>query len=115
MRVAHAPVRCTDRSAPSLRAAKNAARSMSAIATTLCITSSSLRPAAATIATVEGSPISSCRRWRGTAHPEGFIPPVLRTSASDLPRKNKEMLVDMRQLQALDARAATVQGVARNR
>ena len=63
----------------------------------------------------EGSPLCSRRRRRGTTHPESFIPPDLRSSASDLPRKNKEMLVGMRQLQALDARAATVQGVTRNR
>jgi hypothetical protein len=35
MRVAHAPVPYSDRSALGLRAAKNAARSTSAIATTL--------------------------------------------------------------------------------
>ena len=103
---------CTDTSAHWLRAAKNAARSMSAIAATLCITSSSLTPVAARIATKEGSPSRSRRRRRGTAHPESFIPPVLRFSASGLPRKSKEMLVGMRQLQALDVRTPTVQGVA---
>jgi hypothetical protein len=112
VRVARAPVPCTDTSARGLRAAKNAAPSLSAIAARLCITSSSLTPAAATIATVEGSPITSCRRRRGTAHPESFIPPVLRPSASGLPRKHKEMLVRMRQLEALDARTPTVQRVA---
>jgi hypothetical protein len=113
--VAHAPVLCTDISAHRQRAAKNAARSVSAIAARWCVTSSSPTRAAARIATTGGSPIRSCRRRRGTAHPETFIPPVLRSSASDLPRKNKEMLVDIRQLQALDARTATVQAVARHR
>ena len=111
-RVAHAPVPCTDTSAHWQRAAKNAARSVSTITARLCITSSSLTPAAATIAAEEDSPISSCWRRRGTTHPESFIPPVLRSSASGLPRKHKEMFVAMRQLQALDARAPTVQGVA---
>jgi hypothetical protein len=104
----------TDTSAHWQRAAKNAARSVSAIAARSCITNCSLMPAAATIASVEGSPISSCRRRRGTAHPESFIPPVLRSSASGLPRKHKEMLVGMRQLHALDARTSTVQRVARH-
>ena len=44
-RVAHAPVPCTDTSARWQRAAKNAARSMSTIAATLCSTSSWSAPA----------------------------------------------------------------------
>ena len=41
------------------------------------------------------------RGWRrGNAAPESFIPPVLRASASGLPRKHEKMLVGMRQLEA---------------
>ena len=64
----------------------------------------------------QGRPLQSLTRLaEGDRCSRELHPPDLRSSASDLPRKNKEMLVGMRQLQALDARAATVQGVTRNR
>jgi hypothetical protein len=77
VRVAHAPVSCTDTSAQRQRAAKDAARSRSAIATRFYITSSSRPRSAMRSPMTEGPPISSCRRRRGTTHPESFIPPAL--------------------------------------
>jgi hypothetical protein len=106
------PVRFTDTSARRRRAAKNAARFVSGITATLCITSSSLAPLQRELASRKGSRDRSRRRRRGNAHPESFIPSVLHFPAANPTGKGKQMLVVVRQLHALDARSPTLQCVA---